>query len=135
MHNQIRSDLLRIVIPERDHLGEFITRIDMEQRKRNFSREKRLLRKSQHHAGVLANGIQHHRMRELRNRFTQNVKALRFQRLKMIQPFLMVLRDTFALQTIYDQVTSIAAPLGSVCRRSCCLGKRQLGGNEIDRKP
>src|SRR5882762_7929655 len=85
MDDQLRPNLPRIRVAKLDHLREFVASVDMQQRKGDLARKKRLLRKAQHHRGVFADRIQHHWPRKFSSRLTQNVDALRLQRPKMIQ--------------------------------------------------
>ena len=84
VHDQFRADLPRVAVAKLDHLRKFVAGVDVQQRKRNFPRKESLLRQPQHHRGIFADGIQHHRPRKLRHRLAQDVDALRLQRPEVI---------------------------------------------------
>ena len=79
-------DLGRIAIAELDHLAELVGGVDVQQRERNRARIERLLREPQHHRGVLADGVEHHRPLEFGDHLAQDVDALGLERAQMIEP-------------------------------------------------
>src|SRR6185437_10213911 len=86
MHDQLRVDLLGVGVAECDHLAKFIAGVHVQQWERNSARIERLLRETKHDAGVLADGVEHHRPRKLRDSFAQDVETLCFESLKVVQP-------------------------------------------------
>ena len=85
--DQLGADLFRIGVAKLDHLGEFVAGVNVQQRKGDFPGEKGFLRQAQHHRGVFADGIQHHRAGKFRRGFTENVDAFCLQSLEMVEPF------------------------------------------------
>src|SRR5439155_15388102 len=69
-----------------DHLGELVARVDMEKWKWQRTRIERLARQMHQHARVFTNGIQQHRIAELRERFAENVNRFAFK-LAKVRPF------------------------------------------------
>src|SRR5260370_37004232 len=57
----------------------------MEQRKRNPSGIEGVLGQPQHHGGIFADGIEHHRPRKFRGRFPENIDTLGFESLQVAQ--------------------------------------------------
>ena len=51
----------------------------MQHRERQLAGEERLARQVQHHGGILADGVQHHRVVELGGHFTNDVDTFRLQ--------------------------------------------------------
>jgi hypothetical protein len=72
MDEQIEPEPRRRLVAKRDHLAEFPRRVDMQQRKRRLGGEERLHRQVQHHAGILADRIEHHRIAEFGDDFAQD---------------------------------------------------------------
>ena len=66
-------------VPERDHVPEFPLRVDMEQRKGRLGREESLTGEVEQRARILPDGIQQHRLGELRRDLAQDVDRLGFQ--------------------------------------------------------
>ena len=58
----------------------------MQQREGRTRGEERLLRQMQHHGGILADRIEHHRALGLGDDFAQDVDALGFEALQMCEP-------------------------------------------------
>src|SRR5216117_829201 len=83
MHDEPCSDLRRKALSEFEHLFEFVTRVDMKQRKRKRSGVKRLASHMNQHARILAHRVQQHRIPELRSRFPQNINRFAFKLAKM----------------------------------------------------
>ena len=79
MHDQIQSEPLGRLVAELDHLPEFPGRIDMHQRERRLGGIEGLHRQMQHHAEVLADGIEHHRIAEFGRHLAHDVDDLGFQ--------------------------------------------------------
>ncbi len=86
VHDQFRADFARVGIAKLDHLRKLVAGVDVQQRKRNLPGKESLLRQPQHHRGILADRIEHHRPRKFRHRFPQNIDALRLQALEVVQP-------------------------------------------------
>src|SRR5258708_27125265 len=78
-------------------------RIDMQSREGYSSRVEGLLRRGQHHRGILTDGIEHRRPGKFRRNFTQNLNALGFKSIKV--------RKT---GTAHD-VTTLSTPRNSGC--------------------
>ncbi len=57
----------------------------MHERKRRAPRRERLECQMRHHTGVFSDGVQHHRILELRSGFADDVDALRLQLLEMCE--------------------------------------------------
>src|SRR5262249_48336118 len=62
MNDEVEPELAYAGVAERDHLAEFPGRIDMEKRKRRLRRIERLEREMHQDGGILADGIEHHRI-------------------------------------------------------------------------
>src|SRR6202171_3332111 len=84
--DELRADLPGIGVAKLDHLGEFVTGVHVQERKRDLSRIEGLLRQAQHDRGVFTDGIEHHRAREFGSCFPENVNTLGLQRSKVIEP-------------------------------------------------
>ena len=84
-HQQLDAELAGVLIAKGDHLAEFVTGIDMQERKRNGPGIEGLLRQPQHDGRVLADGVEHHRLLKLGRHFAEDVDALRLQHLEMAQ--------------------------------------------------
>src|SRR5262249_20473748 len=89
VHDQLRADLLGEAVAKFDHLPEFVSGIDMQQRKRQLTWIKRLLGQPDHHRGVFPDRVQHHRFPKLGCHFTENMNTLRLQHPKMCQRHLL----------------------------------------------
>jgi hypothetical protein len=85
-HQQFRAHAPRHLIAEAEHLGKLEAGVNMQQRKRNRRRVKRLLRQPQHHRRVLADGVKHHRPLELRGYLAQDMDAFRLEKAKVAEP-------------------------------------------------
>jgi hypothetical protein len=70
-------------IAEGDHLGKLPAGIDVQQRKRQLARVKRLQCQMQKHRGILADRVEHHRSFELGCNLTKDVDCLVLERLEM----------------------------------------------------
>src|SRR2546429_1193157 len=57
MHDELRADFTRVGIAKLDHFREFVTGVDVQQRKGNFPRVKGFLRQAQHDRGIFADRI------------------------------------------------------------------------------
>ena len=79
MDQQVHAEPRRRLVAKRDHLAELPGGVDMQQRKRRLARRKSLLREMQHHARILADGIEHHRIFELGDRLADDVDRLRLE--------------------------------------------------------
>src|SRR5215472_4237970 len=85
VHNQHEPKFPAGAVTELDHFPEFESSIDMKHRKRNRSREKGLLCKTQHDRRILADGIQHRRAGKLRSYLAENMYALRLKNIQVRQ--------------------------------------------------
>ena len=81
--DQVETEFGGATIAKRDHFLEFPGRVDMEKRKWRLRWPERLQGKVQHHRAVLADRVQHHWFRELRDDLAHNVDALGFKLRKM----------------------------------------------------
>ena len=77
--DQIETEPPRRLVAERDHLAEFPGRIDVQQRKRQRRGIERLDRQMQHHAGILADRIEHHRLSEFGDDLAHDLDRLRLR--------------------------------------------------------
>ena len=66
-------------IAELYHFLELVCRVDMQKREGNRTRIERLLCQADHHGGILADRIQHHRALEFGGHFSYDVNAFGFQ--------------------------------------------------------
>src|SRR5215207_6459181 len=71
------------LVAKLDHLSEFPTRVDMEQRKRQLGGIEGLQCEMQHHGRVLADGIEHHRAVTLGHHLAHDVNTFCLERLEM----------------------------------------------------
>jgi len=85
VNDELRSDFPGVRVSKLDHLWEFITGVNMQERKRILPGRKPFAPGAAL-PRILADGIQHYRTREFRNGLSQYVNALRFERLQMVQP-------------------------------------------------
>ena len=83
VHQQLHARLGRHPVAHGVHVLELPRRIHVKERKRRNRRMERLAREMQHHSGVLADRVKHHRALKFRRHFAQNVNALGFQCLQM----------------------------------------------------
>ena len=83
VHDQVEAELAHGAIAEGDHVAELPGGIDVQQRERRLGRIERLARQVQQHRGVLADGIEQHRLAELRGSLAEDVDALRLQQIEM----------------------------------------------------
>ena len=84
VHDQLPTQLLADeLLAELDHLAELPRRVHVHERKRRLARVKGLLRQPYHHARVLADRVQHHRLFELRRHLADDVDALGLELLQM----------------------------------------------------
>ena len=72
-------------IAEADHFGELVAGVDVEEREGDVAGIEGLLRQAQHHRGVLADGVEHHRVPELGRDFAQDVDALGLEQLQVAE--------------------------------------------------
>ena len=73
LDNQRRADLFAKPIAEFIHFREFVARVNVHERKREFARIKGFLRQPNHHARIFADGIEHDRMLRFRDDFAHNM--------------------------------------------------------------
>ena len=71
--NQRCADFLAEPVAEFVHLREFVARVHVHQRKREFAGIKGFLRQPNHHARIFADGIEHHRMFRLGDGFADDM--------------------------------------------------------------
>ena len=76
VHDQSQIERRDHLVAEFDHLAKLPRGVDMEQRKRDARRIKRLLRETQHHRAVLADRVQHHRPLAFSDGLAENLDAL-----------------------------------------------------------
>ena len=84
-HDQPLAKLRRPCITKREHLGEVVAGVDMQQRKRKRARTERLFGEPQQHQRVLAAGEQQRRIRALPGDFAQDVDRFRLEPLEMVR--------------------------------------------------
>ena len=77
-NDHVQFPLQRQFVPVLDHFRDFVTRVDVHQRKRHMP-EKGLAGKPQQHRAVLADGPEHGQVFEFPVRFAEDVNALGFQ--------------------------------------------------------
>jgi len=82
-HDQVEAILLRLAVTEGDHLAELISGIHMQDRERQLRRPKGLARQMQQDGRVLADGVEQHRLAELRCGLAEDVDGLRFEQLQV----------------------------------------------------
>jgi hypothetical protein len=87
MDDQVHAGVLGRLVPETDHLPELPGRVHVKQREGRFRRKERLLGEVQHHRGVLADRVEHHRIAELGCDFADDMDRLGFQPLEVRQLF------------------------------------------------
>ena len=83
VHDQVKPELLRYMVPERDHVPELPGGINMQQRERWLARVEGFQGKMQHHGRILADGVKHDRVVELGGHFPNDVDAFGFQLFEM----------------------------------------------------
>ncbi|MCY1417787.1 hypothetical protein D9M71_333280 [compost metagenome] len=83
--DQVQAQLLDHLVAEAVHLLEFPLGVDVHDRERQLAGEERLAGEMQHHGGILADRVQHHRVIELGGHLTNDVDALRLQLFQMRQ--------------------------------------------------
>ncbi len=88
MHQQFATIGFSGAVTEFIHLTEFPAGIHVQQRKRQRTRIERFTRQVQHHAGIFADGIHHHRIREFCGNFTNDMDAFRLQLSQVSESFL-----------------------------------------------
>jgi hypothetical protein len=77
--DEIEAEALRHLVAEGDHLLELPRRIDVKERERQLGGVERLQREMEHHAGVLADRIEHHRVGELGDDLSDDRDRLGFE--------------------------------------------------------
>ena len=78
-HDELFTEFDRALVAKRDHLGEVVAGIDVQQRKGEFTRAKGLFGQAQQHAGILAAGEQQHRAFALGGDLAQDVDGFGFK--------------------------------------------------------
>ncbi len=86
MDDEIKAKPAGGLVAEPDHFLEFPRRIHMQKRERRLAGSEGLHRQMQHHGGVLADGIQHHRIAKFGRDLANDVDAFRFQPVEMGEP-------------------------------------------------
>ena len=87
VHQQVKVHFLNHLRAELVHFLELPAGIHMQHRERQLAGIERLACQMQHHGGILADRIQHHRVLKLGSHFTNDVDALGFQLLEVGQFF------------------------------------------------
>ena len=72
-------------VPAREHLGEVVAGVDLQDRERDLGRVEGLLGQPEHDDGVLAAGEHQNRLLELRRDLAEDVDRLRFQLVELTQ--------------------------------------------------
>ncbi len=80
---QFESEFAGPAVAEFDHLVELPPGVDVQQRKRQRGRMERLARQVQHHRGVLADRVEHHRTLALHHGLAEDVDAFGFEFLEV----------------------------------------------------
>jgi hypothetical protein len=80
---EIDSEFLRHALAKFNHLTEFPGGVNVKEREGRFRRIERLHRQMQHHRRIFADGIQHHRLGEVRGYLSEDMNGLGFKALKM----------------------------------------------------
>ncbi|CCJ76496.1 hypothetical protein BN135_1560 [Cronobacter muytjensii 530] len=88
MHQQFAAVGFGGTVAEFVHFAKLPAGIHMQQRERQRAGIKRLARQVQHHAGVFADGVHHHRVSEFRSHFTNDMDAFRLQLPQVSESFL-----------------------------------------------
>ncbi len=83
--NEIQPPLASQLIAIADHLGNLVSRVDMDQRERHVA-EERLAGEPEQHRAVFPDRPQHSQLREAVVRLTQNMNTPALQLLEMIHP-------------------------------------------------
>src|SRR5262249_49460600 len=83
VNDEVEPELAYAAVAEGDHLAEFPGRIDMQERERRLCWIERLEREMHQDGGVLADGIEHHRIVGFGNRLANDVDALGLELRKM----------------------------------------------------
>ncbi len=76
---QVEAIFADHLLAEAVHLLEFPAGIHVQHRERQLAGEERLARQMQHHGGILADGIEHHRVIEFGGHLTNDVDAFRLE--------------------------------------------------------
>ena len=79
MDDELDADLRAEAVAEFDHLLKLVSGIHMQQGERDGAGMKCLLRETDHHRGILADGVEHHGPFELGGDLAEDVNALGFQ--------------------------------------------------------
>ncbi|MNC22355.1 hypothetical protein D3C75_703540 [compost metagenome] len=79
MHQQLKTIVLRGAVTEIVHLAEFPAGINMQQWERKRAWVEGFTGQMQHHRGVFANGIHHHRISKFGCDLTDDMDAFRLQ--------------------------------------------------------
>ena len=79
VHDELQPDRADRFVAEGDHLAEFPGRVDVQQRKWRRRGGEGLEGQMEHDAGVLADGVEHHRTLELGHDFADDVDGLGFK--------------------------------------------------------
>ena len=82
-YQQFGANRASHLIAKGNHLVKLEPGVDMQQRKRNRPWVEGFLRKAQHHRGILADGVQHHRPLKFGDHFAKNVEALCLEQTQM----------------------------------------------------
>ncbi|MCY1412032.1 hypothetical protein D9M71_274290 [compost metagenome] len=83
--DQVQPHFLDHLVAEAVHLLEFPASVDVHDRERQLAGEERLAGEMQHHGGILADRVQHHRVIELGGHLADDMDALRLQLFQMRQ--------------------------------------------------
>src|SRR5262245_46110961 len=83
MDEKIDPEPAGLAVAKGDHLAELPRRVDMEQRERRLARIEGFQRQMQHHRGILADRVEHHRVAELGRDLAHDMDALRLELAKI----------------------------------------------------
>ena len=106
VNDEVEAQARRGFVAKPNHVLELPRRIDMQQRERWSARRKGLARQVKHRRRVLADGVEHHRIAELRRHFPNDVDALGLQPVQVAQRHL-----TFFLQSAAAKPSASAIKL------------------------
>jgi len=84
MNDQVEIKTPRRLVAELDHFAKLPRGVHVQQRKRKTRRMKGLQRQMQHHAGIFADRVEHHRISELGSHLPKYLDRFRLQRTQML---------------------------------------------------
>ncbi len=85
VHQQLEAITRRDLIAVADHVAEFPFGVDVQQREGRLRRIEGLEREVQHHPGVLADRVEHHRVAELGRDLADDADGFRLEALQVLK--------------------------------------------------